>query len=235
MKKPKNKILSKFTSRPSYDLYVQLWYTLDTYLSRINEYIFLEYFKWNIPKISLIKKVNCNDMFILKNIYEYDYRVFKTLLFLYWDLECYLENTDNVKHTLKVELNEAGLFTIMYKNKAISNSEFWSKNSTKKPINLWTNLEIHGMFNEILKYEIYSKIHSLDTKLINNINLKNYKDLMIMYDGDIYTLRLIQSIDSNIDSSYYESYIDTWYKEWHSEINMDLITKYKSKLKDLGL
>ena len=70
------------------------------------------------------KKYSINDLNKLRYIYEYDYRVFKTLLFLYWDLECYLENTDNVKHTLKVDLYNLDFLSIKFNNKARSNYDF---------------------------------------------------------------------------------------------------------------
>lgn len=38
------KLSNKFKSKPSYDLYAYLWYTLDAYLmtKRIDEYIFFQ-------------------------------------------------------------------------------------------------------------------------------------------------------------------------------------------------
>jgi hypothetical protein len=43
----------------------------------------------------------------LKAIYEYDYKVFKVLLFLYWDLEYYLEDIDYVKESLVVNVKNS--------------------------------------------------------------------------------------------------------------------------------
>jgi len=45
--------------------------------------------------MNLIKKDNINDLLLLKSIYEYDYNIFKVLLFLYWDIEYYLEQDLN--------------------------------------------------------------------------------------------------------------------------------------------
>ena len=113
-------------------------------------------------------------------------------------------------------------------------------NTKREPINLWTNLEIHGMFDKILKYEIYSKILSLDTKEYKNATYiqqyKLYKECDDLINvSDIYYIRKVWADNKRIDLSYYESYIDAWYKEWHSEIKADLTMKYKSKLKILKL
>ena len=54
----KLKLSSKFKSCPSYDLYVQLWYTLDIYLvTRIGAYIFFKYYEWDVLKINLKKNI----------------------------------------------------------------------------------------------------------------------------------------------------------------------------------
>lgn len=152
-------------------------------------------------------------------------------------LECYLENIDYVKQTLKVDYKE--IYNIIYKNKVISNIEYYNKILTKKPINLWTNLEIHGMFDKILKYDLYSKIDNLDiilyAKYPNYINLINYKDLILLHENDFHILRLIQFDDEKLKLSYYESYIEMWHKEWYSEINQDLTNKYKLKIKVLDI
>ena len=112
------KISSKFKSKPSYDLYIQLWYTLDFYLTtRIYEYIYFQYYDWNVPNINLVKQLNIKEFNILKAIYMYDYEVFKVLLFLYWDLENYLENTAYVKNTLIVDLDNFTYIKIKFNNK----------------------------------------------------------------------------------------------------------------------
>jgi hypothetical protein len=50
---------------------------------------------------SIQMDINMNDIYIFKNIMEYDYEVFKVLLFLYWDLEYFLGY--NVKNSLIVD------------------------------------------------------------------------------------------------------------------------------------
>ena len=77
-----------------------MWYTLDLYLvTRIGAYIFFRFNEWDVEKLNLIKnkELSINNINKLEKIYEYDYKVFKVLLFLYWDLEYYLEGTDYVK------------------------------------------------------------------------------------------------------------------------------------------
>jgi hypothetical protein len=44
--------------------------------------------------------LNIKDINILKEIMEYDYEVFKLILYLYWDLEYYMEGIDGVKNSL---------------------------------------------------------------------------------------------------------------------------------------
>ena len=52
---------------------------LDSYLiTRINDYIFLEYYKWDISENLLMELVNMKDINILKKIMEYDYEIFLT-------------------------------------------------------------------------------------------------------------------------------------------------------------
>jgi hypothetical protein len=72
----------------------------------------------------------------LKAIYEYDYKVFKTLLFLYWDLEYYLEGKDDIKNTLKLKIEYVNFFIIKYNKKIKSYNEFLNLISIRKSINL---------------------------------------------------------------------------------------------------
>ena len=57
----------KFKSKPSYDLYIQLWYTLDSYLmTRIDTYIYFEYYKWVFTEKRSIGLINMSDIYIKK-------------------------------------------------------------------------------------------------------------------------------------------------------------------------
>jgi hypothetical protein len=71
------------------------------------------------------------------------------------------------------------------------------------------------MFDEILEYDIYSKIDSLDTKYRNHSKIKEYKLYKKFYDlmSPNYILKVIQSNEEMIDPKYYENYIEMWYKE----------------------
>ena len=54
--------MKKIKSKPSYGLYIKLWYTLDTYLmTRIDTYIYFEYYEWDILDKWLIEPINQND------------------------------------------------------------------------------------------------------------------------------------------------------------------------------
>ena len=201
------KLISKFKSKPSDDLYVyvQLWYTLDSYLvTRIGAYIFFRFNKWDVEKFNLIKdkELSMTNKRQLKEIYEYDYKVFKVLLFLYWDLEYYLEGTDYVKNTLKSNLeNRVMLDTIL-------KYDVYSKTIC---------LDRHKKAAYIKEYKLYKK----------------YNDKISI--GFIYYIRKVQANNAQIESSYYENYIDMLYQEWKSEINKDLTKKYKEKIKVIDL
>ena len=226
------KLSSKFKSKPSYDLYNKLWYTLDLYFMwRIDSYIFFKYYNWYAQNINIFKIESLKNIHILKEIYEYDYKVFKVLLFLYWDFEYYLEGVDNIKNTLIVDKENLDFLSIKFNNKFRSNFDFVHLIKEKKSINLWTNLEVLGMFQQILKYDIYTKIYILDT---NHSKIKIYKKYKKYNDligvGLVYSIRQVQALQERIKSSYYDSYIDEWYNEWNSELNKDLTQKYKEKI-----
>ena len=106
-------ILYCINSKLDYNLYVDLWYALDMYLtSRIDSYIFFKYYNWDVPNINLLEVSNLFNINKLKAIYEYDYKVFKVLLFLYWDLEYYLEDIDYVKESLVVNVKNSWIINI---------------------------------------------------------------------------------------------------------------------------
>lgn len=235
------KISSKFESKPSYYLYNYLWYTLEAYLIiRIDSYIFFKYYNWDVTVLNnnlnnLKQQLSIKDITVIKLLHEYDYKVFKVLLFLYWDLECYLENKDYAKNSLKVSVNLN--FLIIKFNKEIkSYKEFLNLISIRKSKNLWTHLEMKGMWEQILKYEIYLKTASLDTKYKKHSKIKTYtfykkyNDLISV--GIIYYIR---AKCDKIDPLYNESYIEDWYKEWSSELNVDASLKYKEKIKNLDI
>ena len=223
---------SRFTSKPSYNLYNKLWYILQTYLiTRIDSYIFFKYYNWDVPNN------NIKNLHILKEIYEYDYKVFKTLLFLYWDLECYLEGKDNVKDTFFLKIEYLEFLKIRFKKEIKSYSEFLYLISIREAINLWTNLEILGMFKKMLKYDIYSKIFSLDTKNKNHSKIKTYKKYKkyndLISEVLIIELKRLQVNNKQFFLLHYASYIEKWNEEWKSEITLDLTLKYKKKIKIL--
>lgn len=231
---------SKFESKPSYNLYNKLWYTLKSYLmTRIDTFIFFQYYNWDISIIKNIKKNNFKNLYILKEIYEYDYKVFKMYLFLYWDLEYYLEGKDDVKNKLKIDKENWNLVILNFSKEIKSYNEFLYLISIRKAINLWTNLEILGMFKKMLNYDIYSKIETLNTKYKNHSKIKTYKKYKKYNDlisvSFIIELRQLQDKDLKIEPSFYVSYIEKWYEEWKSEITLDLTFKYKKKIKQLDI
>ena len=226
------KISSKFKSKPSYDLYLKLWNILDLYFLRVNIYIFFNYYDLN--NIDLIKVLTVNDNNKFKSILSYDYKVFKMYLFLYWDLEYYLEGKNNVKDLLIVDIEKLNFSGIKFSKEIKSNATFLELISIRESINLWTNLEILGMFKILLKYNVYSKIDILNTKYKNHSKIKIYKKYR-KYNSLISEFKLIEiyKLNKKIESSFYESYIEKWYEEWKSEITLDLLLKYKDKIKIL--
>jgi hypothetical protein len=199
----------KFKSKPSYGFYIELWETLNTYLMlRIDNYIFFKYNNWVVPSI------HPNDMDILKTIMEYDYKVFKVLLFLYWDLEYYLQDKNKVyvKKSLLVDTIDLVFLKIKMKNYINSFDLYYLYMLSKKTKSLWAYIEKRGLFNLLLKYDLYTKIYSLNTKYKNDPDieiLKLYKKFndIISYQ-DIMLLREDIGEKEKIDPSYYQGYID---------------------------
>jgi len=235
-KKSKNLIKSK----PSYYLYKKLWYTLDVYLTtRIDKYIFFQYYEWNVPKLHIIKESSIKNLTILREIFEYDYKVFKTLLFLYWDLENYLESTDYVKYSLENNIEDLDFLSIKFKDQAINDEVFLDKIYLKKLNYLWTSIELRGKLEQIFKYDIYSKINSLDTTYKNENYISIYKVYKKYNDkiseDELVGLMGLQSLDSKIPPLYYESYIEKWYKEWSEEclLHKNASKKYRMKIEHL--
>jgi len=71
-----------------------------------------------------------------------------------------------------------------------------------------------GLFKQILKYDIYTKIESLNTRHKNHPKIKIYKkykkynDNDLISEGSIYYIRQLKALSDQIKSSYYDSYID---------------------------
>ena len=231
------KLTYKFKSKPTYEFYIQLWYTLDVYLmTRIDDYIFFKYYDWNVS-LKAIQIQEFIDLSILKLIYEYDYKVFKTLLYLYWDLEYYLEGLDYVNNSLIVDAKDPVFLKIKFEHNIKSFTVFLEQIKNKKPASLWENLENRGMFDEMLKYDVYSKIDSLDTKHKNHSKItayKLYKKYNDLIDNEnIDHIRHFQANKAIIEPLYYSNYIEMWYKEWFLELNQDSSLKHWSKTKEL--
>jgi hypothetical protein len=229
------KLTTKFKSKPTYELYSTLWYTLDTYLlitTRIDSYIFFKYNNWNLKELNNINSFT-------KVIFEYDYKVFKTLLYLYWDLEYYLEGADYVKNTLMVDCDNVHFFNIKFKNNIKSYTLFLEQIQNKESMNLWENLENRGMFDDLLEYEVYFNIilnvKTLYTKHKTNFKKKEYKLYKKFNDliSPDYIVIVRKQLSQQIETSYYSSYIENWYKEWFSELNEDASLKHWLKIKEL--
>ena len=167
--------LKNFEYKPSYDLYIKLWYILDLYLTtRMDTYIFFEYYKWdilNIKNINLIEINNKNDIFLFIKMYKYDYEVFKVILYLYWDLEYYLEGIDNVKNSLIVDSTDSTFIRIKFSNEFISNIEFFEKIKYKNSSMFWINFEL--IYNLLLKNNILNKVDDLNKIYKDDNNLSN--------------------------------------------------------------
>jgi hypothetical protein len=77
--------------------------------------------------------MDVKNLHILKEIYEYDYKVFKTLLFLYWDIEYYLDNIDYVKNSLNVCSDDPDFLRIKIENELKSEIVFLENIKYKAP------------------------------------------------------------------------------------------------------
>ena len=239
--------LKNFEYKPSYDLYIKLWYILDLYLTtRMDTYIFFEYYKWdilNIKNINLIEINNKNDIFLFIKMYKYDYEVFKLILFLYWDLEYYMEGIDYVKNSLIVDSSDIEFIRVKLNNELISNLSYLNKIKYKEPYLFpymfstkiaYDPLNIEKLIIEVDKYDLYTKCNN--DKYINDIVISLYKKINnVISDDEVSLLRELQSVDDPMNSSYYQNYIDEWYKEWYNGINKSSWKKYFDKIKKLEL
>jgi len=230
--------LKQFQHKPNYWCYFDLRSLVEQcyLMPRIDEYIFFQYYEWNVPCIYLLVGINTSDINKLRQIYEYDYKVFKTLLFLYWDLEYHLGNFDYVINSLKVDSTYSAFLRIKFNNTFRSEIEFFEKIKYKDSNNFLINFEV--IYNLLLKYNLFNKIDDLlNYKYDNNFSTyklyKNYNDLLI--HSDISLLRELQAVKDPIDPLYYENYIEEWYKEWMLEINQDLSFKYDKKINILDM
>ena len=169
--------LKNLIDKPNYNNYFNLRLCIEySYLVfRIDEYIFFKYYKWYIPCIDFIKDegINKTNINILKSIYEYDYEVFKVLLYLYWDLEYYLSNLYNVKNSLIVGFSDRTFIRIKFNNEYISNIEFFEKIKYKNLNMVWINFKL--IYNLLLKYDIFNKINDLNEINKDDIDLSIYK------------------------------------------------------------
>jgi len=104
------------------------------YFLRVNIYIFFNYYDLN--NIDLIKVLTVNDNNKFKSILSYDYKVFKMYLFLYWDLEYYLEGKNNVKDLLIVDIEKLNFSGIKFSKEIKSNATFLELISIRESINL---------------------------------------------------------------------------------------------------
>ena len=222
--------LKNLQNKFNYKFYLGLRSIIRIYFSRIDTYIFFKYYNWNVPCIHLIELNDINDLLILKEIYEYDYKVFKILLFLYWDLEYYMENKDYVKDSLIINSDDLEFLKIRFNNDLKSDIQIIEKIKYKHFSKFWLNVE--NLYELLLNYNLFDKLDNILITEPNDKNFQQYKEYSNIIDYcNICTLKEVQAADELIDPLYYEGYIEAWYKEWESEINEDLSEKYKNKLK----
>jgi len=171
-----------------------LWYILNTYLTtRINDYIFFEYYKWdilNIKNINLIEINNKNDIFLFIKMYKYDYEVFKLILFLYWDLEYYMERSDYVKNSLTVDSIDSIFFKIKLGAELKTHYE---KLNSQNSNYFWADIEIYGLLDKILEYDLFFNFEPMDQtknyiKEYNKFNNKISYDEMVALRVKLYYL-----------------------------------------------
>jgi len=236
MKKQKKIKKSVLKLKPTFYLYIQLWHLLNIYLkARINEFIFFKHYGFNVLNIHMRKQLSVKEFMVFKAIYEYDHKVFKVLLFLYWDLEKYLGNKDYGKDSLKTNNEKFNYISIRWKEKLIDDVFYEEQLASKKPLKFWAHIERKGIIEEIFKYEIYSKLNNLDTmhKNDNYISIyrwyKKYNDLLNMR----YAYEIID-YGPPVKESYYKLYIEEWHREWVTDHKNYSIKKYKEKIWEIN-
>jgi hypothetical protein len=223
-------------NKPSFDLYFSIRHLLYIYLSRIDEYIYFDYYNWNfenIPNIDIINIKNNKDLVNLKILFDYDYKVFKILLFLMWDIEFLLDY--NIKDSLKIDNNDIIFLSLILNNELIFEKLYFELIKNKKGDEFWND---YNIFNKIKFYDIYTKsydhkynIEYKNNKIVNTYN--KYKN--IISNSNLSLLIEINYEDKKIiDISVYHKHIELLYNDWYNELCLNKTHKYKDKLDKLN-
>ena len=123
-------------------------------------------------------------------MYKYDYEVFKLILFLYWDLEYYMERSDYVKNSLTVDSIDSIFFKIKLGAELKTHYE---KLNSQNSNYFWADIEIYGLLDKILEYDLFFNFEPMDQtknyiKEYNKFNNKISYDEMVALRVKLYYL-----------------------------------------------
>ena len=244
-------LINKLKNKPNFDLYDKLWWWFYKTSDRINEYIFFNYYKWEVPIDNwerLIETKDKNDFYNLRVLYEYDAEMFKVILFIMWDLMKYLDL--NVKEMMLIDDGDATFKSIeLHKSTNLEQMQYLEKIQDKLE-NLYLSKIDLVLFN---KYDLYFKSVK-DTVNKYRLSSKEYQDKYEKYSETFKNYLLINNkvIDSDIsglielscirkqplDIKVYAEFINEWYKEWEEKKNLNNKEKeleYEKTLKELEI
>jgi len=231
------KKISKYKNKPNYQLYDNIKELIDND-DIIIYYIWFKYYNW---KAIILKYTKSEEKIqIHYEIIQYHYKIFKTYLFLVWDLQNYL-GYDIRKSLILNDANYLECISFKLNNKLgleMEEEEYIEKIKDKKEDKFW------GEFNLVqIKYydyrTIYNSLKKIKDKdfdkyreIVNEIVIKNdweIKEEIIKQDISIW----YDSITGEVKPYIYNKEIEEWYKEWLSEQHLDKKQKYEEKLINL--
>jgi hypothetical protein len=167
---------------------------------------------------------NLTDFEKSKFIYEYDYKIFKILLFLVFDIEYYLNN--DIKKIIDIEEEFNTIIYTCYKS-TLDKNKFLEKIKNKE-----SKFEL---FNEDILIKLYPYLFY--TKRFKDFNKNEnfnsyYKLYLILPDYDIDELKEVRCKNYDMENKEkYIKYMDNLYEEWLSIGNRKV--KYNIMLNEL--
>lgn len=222
--------VKNYKDKLSYWLYFNTKSLLDDYLDFMRNYIYMDLNSWDIKDMDKIKfngkldNFNLTDFEKSKFIYEYDYKIFKILLFLVFEIETYLNH--DIKKIIDIEEEFNTIIYNCYK------STFSIKKFIEKIKNKESKFEL---FNEDILIKLYPYLfYTKRFKDFNkNENFKYYKKLYLIFpDVEVDELKEVRCKNYDMENKEkYIKYMDNLYEEWLNIENRKV--KYNIMLNEL--
>ena len=222
------KNIKNFKNKPGFNLYFYIKNNLGSYLILIKDHLLLEINNWKLPKIENLDGVNILEITdtgeiihnlsleefkeIIKEVKifrEFDFIIFKLLLFMSWDFDSYLGL--EVKDSLIIE---GPFLSFTFKNfdhaYGIDEKEYIEK---IKDI----NDKILSFDNKVLiKLDPYFLSNSSFIKKDEDLMEieKKYRKMFMYFETLVRMWKENDLDDLEIRKKKYEGYIMIWYEEW---------------------